>query len=299
MNIENPMIWCVGDLHGNLDRYEALFAEIENDPPDVLCFAGDLLPGWHSPWNGDDFIIDYIGKRLEDLRSKFPDRFPLIFAILGNDDPRINESSMQELEKRGIWKYIHFTHDKQRSFDLFGYSYVPPTPFRLKDWERYDVSRFVDPGCVSPEEGSRTVEVNPIDVRYGTIRDDLAKLTKDFEPDRAVMLFHSPPYKTRLDRAALDGMMIDYAPLDIHVGSIAIKEFIIKSQPRITFHGHVHESSRLTGHWREKIGTTWSFNVSTDTNELAIVRVPFLHPEDAERKLISIKKMNDNHVGNF
>jgi len=35
---------------------------------------------------------------------------------------------------------------------------VPPTPFLLKDWEKYDVSAYVDPGCVSPEEGYHRVE---------------------------------------------------------------------------------------------------------------------------------------------
>ena len=209
------------------------------------------------------------------MKESLGEAYPRVFAILGNDDPRVNESSMRELEQHGLWTYIHFRKEALESCDLYGYSFVPPTPFRLKDWERYDVSRFVDPGCVSPEEGTRTVEVNPIDIRYGTIKDDLAKLARDMAPERSVMIFHSPPYKTNLDRAPLDGMMVDYAPLDVHVGSIAIKEFIERRQPR------------LTGHWREKIGSTWSFNVSGDSDELVIVQVPFENPELAEYLIVT------------
>ena len=34
--------------------------------------------------------------------------------------------------------------------------------------------------------------------------------------------------------------MIDYAPLDVHVGSIAVRRFIESRAPYLTLHGHVH-----------------------------------------------------------
>ncbi len=45
--------------------------------------------------------------------------------------------------------------------------------------------------------------------------------------------------------------MVDHVPLDVHVGSIAIRRFIEARQPLAALHGHVHESARLTGAWRE------------------------------------------------
>jgi hypothetical protein len=163
---------------------------------------------------------------------------------------------------------------------------VPPTPFRLKDWERYDVSRYVDPGCVSPEEGWRTVPVPPSEIRYGTIQQDLDALVGDRSLERAIMLFHAPPYKSALDRAALDGRTIDYVPLDVHVGSIAIQRFIERRQPRITLHGHVHESARLTGEWRTRMSETWSYSAAHDGAELALVRFDPDAPDLATRALI-------------
>ncbi|HQV34124.1 MAG TPA: hypothetical protein PKV71_19705 [Calditrichia bacterium] len=156
----------------------------------------------------------------------------------------------------------------------------------MKDWERYDVSRYVDPGCVSPEEGAHSIPVTPRELRYSTIQKDLEQLVAQDDLRRALMLFHSPPYQTKLDRAALDGKMIDYVPLDVHIGSIAIKRLIEARQPAITLHGHVHESARLTGEWKERIGATWCFSAAHDGPELSLIRFSIEHPEMATRTLI-------------
>ena len=104
--------------------------------------------------------------------------------------------------------------------------------------------------------------------------------------ERAVCLFHCPPYKTRLDRVALDGRMIDHVPLDVHIGSIAIQRFIEGHQPWLTLHGHVHESTRLTDSWQDRIGRTICFNAAHDGPELALIRFDVDNPADAERELL-------------
>jgi Icc-related predicted phosphoesterase len=149
---------------------------------------------------------------------------------------------------------------------------VPPTPFLLKDWERYDVSRYVDPGCVSPEEGRRSVPVSANESRYSTISEDLEQLVGRDDVRDAVFLFHTPPYQTALDRAALDGQMVDHVPADLNVGSIAVQRFIEARQPLLTLHGHVHESARLTGSWKDRIGRTHLFGAAHDGPELCLVR---------------------------
>jgi Icc-related predicted phosphoesterase len=171
-------------------------------------------------------------------------------------------------------------------FQVYGYSYVPPTPFLLKDWERYDVSRYVDHGSISPEEGMRSVDVPGAEQRNATIKDDLDSLVGDDDLKQAIFLFHTPPYGTDLDRAALDGKMIDHVPLDVHVGSIAVRRFIEARQPLLTLHGHVHESARLTGSWRDQIGTTYMFSAAHDGPELATVRFSLEDLGSATRELI-------------
>jgi uncharacterized protein len=167
---------------------------------------------------------------------------------------------------------------------VYGYPYVPPTPFRLKDLERYDVSRYVDPGCVAPEDGQRSVA--DISEVAKTICEDLDELTGTDDLSRAIFLFHSPPYQSALDRAALDGKMIDYCPLDVHVGSIAIRRFIEVRQPMLTLHGHVHESVRLTGQWQQRIGRTLALGGAHDGPELCLVRFDSDDPLSATRDLV-------------
>jgi len=191
-----------------------------------------------------------------------------------------------DAEDKGIWEYIHNKKVLFKTYPVFGYSYVPPTPFLLKDWEKYDISRHVDPGCVSPEEGIRSLPQAVDSIKYSTIKEDLEKLVRDENMEKAIFLFHAPPYKTNLDRAALDGKMIDYVPLDVNVGSIAIQRFIKNRQPLLTLHGHIHESTRMTGSWQEKFTRTQSFNASHDGPELSLIRFDPYLPQNAVRELI-------------
>ena len=186
----------------------------------------------------------------------------------------------------GRWEYLHARHSVCEGVPVAGYACVPPTPFLLKDWERYDVSRYVDPGCVSPEEGWRSTSVAANDVKYGTIKEDLDRLAGEGAIDSSVWLFHAPPHDSALDRAALDGVMVNHAPLDVHVGSIAIRRFIEARQPIVTLHGHIHESARLTGRWRQRIGRTWAFSAAHDGPELALVRFDPRDPATATRELV-------------
>jgi hypothetical protein len=156
----------------------------------------------------------------------------------------------------------------------------------LKDWEKYDVGGHIPPGCVSPEEGWRSVPVPENMIRHSRIQGDLEKLAGEDSLDRAVFLFHTPPYATNLDRAGLDGMKVDNVPLDTHVGSVAVRRFIEAKQPYITLHGHIHESARLTGSWRQRLGKTYLFGGAHDGPELALVSFDLDDPERAKRQLL-------------
>jgi Icc-related predicted phosphoesterase len=283
-------LFC-SDLHGRRDRYAKLFRAIESQRPAGVFLGGDLLPGLVASVQGsaggdEDFIEDFLVARFEGLRGRLGEDYPRIFVILGNDDYRAFEPALEEIEGRGLWSYAHDRRLEFEGFDVYGYSFIPPSPYLLKDWERYDVSRFVDPACVSPEEGRRSVAIDPLEAKLSTIQKDLDRLTADADLSRAVLLFHTPPYQTKLDRAALDGKMVDHVPLDVHVGSIAVRRFIETRQPRLTLHGHVHESARLTGSWQDRIGRTLMLGAAHDGPELALVRFELERPEGASRVLI-------------
>ncbi len=279
----------VTDLHGHLDRYDALFDAITRRTPDAVFVGGDLLP--HALAHaGDDhptgsFLETVAAAGLQHLRDRLGSDYPAVFVILGNDDGRRPESTVHTIGERGLWTYAHEQRITWGTFTVYGYNFVPPTPFRLKDWERYDVSRHTDPGCISPEEGSHSYPVSRHQVRHATIQQDLERLTRKANLERAIFLFHAPPYRTALDRAALDGKSIDYAPLDVHIGSIAVRRFIEQRQPWLTLHGHVHESTRLTGAWMDRIGRTVMLNAAHDGPELSVIEFDPDDPSSAERRL--------------
>ncbi|MGE5232974.1 MAG: metallophosphoesterase family protein [Acidobacteriota bacterium] len=287
-----PRTSCLfaADLHGDPARYGRLFTRATAEQPAAVLLGGDLLPGnagmGAAPGLGPDFLEDFLAPRLQELRGSAPVP-PRVILILGNDDLRSSEAAILDLEARGLLEYAHGRRLRLADFDLYGYACVPPTPFLLKDWERYDVSRYVDPGCVSPEEGRLSVPRPSREAKWGTIAADLEELapaTRSLE--NAVFLFHAPPHDTHLDRAALDGRTVDHAPLDPHVGSIAIRRFIERRQPLLTLHGHIHESARLTGSWRDQIGRTIALSAAHDGPELALVRFELADPAGATRELI-------------
>lgn len=287
-----PNCFFVSDLHGSLHRYECLRTRMVSEKPTAVFLGGDLLPhpmnlAWRDSQKQTDFITDFLIPKFSAIKAQLGAQYPEVFLILGNDDPRANEPALLDGQKLGLWQYIHGRKLAWEGFSIWGYSCIPPSPFMLKDWERYDVSMFVDPGCVSPEEGGRTAGPTGRDIRFTTIAlelEEMAAQEKDFS--RTILMSHCPPYKCNLDRADLDGKMVDHVPLDVHIGSIAIQRFIQQKQPLLTLHGHVHESRTLTGSWQEKFGFTTSYSAANETPALALVRFDPENPADASLELI-------------
>jgi Icc-related predicted phosphoesterase len=281
----------VSDLHGQIRRYEKLFAAIRQERPLALFMGGDLLPsvfeyGFAKGAQETNFVDDYLLPEFKRLKKILGSEYPHIFVILGNDDPRIFEASLQQGQAEKMWEYIHNRQASLNGLPVCGYACVPPTPFMLKDWERYDVSRFVDVGCIAPEQGYWTIPIPEAEILRRTILDDLQILADACDVAQAIFLFHAPPYQTNLDRAALDGRRIDQVPVDVHVGSIAIKRFIEIYQPRLTLHGHIHEAPRLTQAWKEQIGRTVMLSAAHDGPELALVQFNLDAPGQAVRRLL-------------
>ena len=276
----------VSDLHGRMDRCRKFFGVISAEMPKAVFVGGDIMPRFSVRGAPADFIGEFFLAELSRLRDALGGAYPRVFVILGNDDGRAVEKSLVAADERGLLSYMHGRKEAFGRWMVYGYSFAPPSPFLLKDWERYDVSRYVDPGCVSPEEGWRTVEIDPDEARFATIAQDLDALAGADDLENAVFLFHAPPHESNLDRAALDGKSIDHAPLDVHIGSIAIRRFIEAGQPLLTLHGHIHESARITGSWRDRFGRTVALSAAHDGPELALVRFDLEDPSSASRELL-------------
>ncbi|MCD4684081.1 MAG: metallophosphoesterase [Bacteroidales bacterium] len=277
----------VSDIHGSISRYKKLIEEIKKEKPAIVFFGGDLLPHALRRVEGyNDFTNDFLIPEFVNLKNELKDFYPEIFLILGNDDFRSEENKMIEAEKLGIWKYVHYKKSHYENFKIFGYTYVPITPFRIKDWEKYDITENeIRPGCIPISDGFTTVK-HDYTTEQSTIEKDLEFLTRDEDLSNAIFIMHSPPYNTYLDRAGLDGIKIENKPLDVHVGSEAIRKFIEEKQPLLTLHGHIHESTARTGHWKQEIGKTVCMNVSHGGQELCLVKFNLDKILEADRILL-------------
>jgi len=276
------------DLHGKIGRYEKLFTIVLKETPDAVFLGGDLLPNqFNLTTTIEEFLNKTIFSKIEKIRKNQKKNIRF-FVILGNDDPRVYESIFYAAHNKGLIEYINNKTVGFADKYVTGYSFVPPTPFLLKDWEKYDVSRYVDVGAVSPENGTRTVHVPLDEIKESTIADDLENLSLNAPVDKTIFLFHSPPYHSYLDTADLQGKTIDHAPLDVHIGSIAIQRFIKNKQPLLTLHGHAHESTRLTGQWKEQFGRTISLSAAHDGPELALIRFNTDDVQNATRELLVV-----------
>ena len=116
----------VSDLHGKIDRYEKLFSQIKIDTPDVLFIGGDILPHSHSNahYEYGDFISDYLIPKFQNLKSELKNKYPKVFIILGNDDPKIEEPKIINGENQSLWQYIHNKKVEFNDYVIYGYAAV-------------------------------------------------------------------------------------------------------------------------------------------------------------------------------
>ena len=263
------IIVYVSDLHGNKEHYQELFELAAQKKAQAIIIGGDMLP-IHGPFKYSlqeqkDFIFSYLEPQIRDFRSRVPQT--TIYAMLGNDDWQASNAHLETLAKRGILRLLHGEKHKLGSdYELVGYAHVPPTPFTIKDGERRDLLDDVVDGqrctaCVSQE--SKIIVVDPRRYFAGTdsMEEELEELPPVRDYRKTIYVMHSPPFRTNLDRL-FDGRWI---------GSRAIRAFVENYQPYLTLHGHIHESSEISGTYWDKIGKTTCINPGQSTEELYAV----------------------------
>jgi Icc-related predicted phosphoesterase len=79
-------------------------------------------------------------------------------------------------------------------------------------------------------------------------------------PKKTIYVIHAPPYNTKLD----------IITTGVHVGSKSVREFIEKEQPCLTLHGHIHESPKMSGSYKDTIRTTVCINVGSSFPEVKL-----------------------------
>lgn len=259
------IIVYTSDIHGNEVQYQKLVNYAQQISADSMIIGGDIAPKGLSGH-------EYIGVQRDFLANKLPQLiFPLknsstkVYVMMGNDDCAVNNDILERGEENGLYTILHGKRARLNAdFDIVGYSYVPITPFGIKDWEKFDLSLVPEQvyseyghrkrtnyqlnGYKSSKEGWAPFEFLPEMEKKDSIQNDLC--TELFQQDhhKTVYVMHSPPHDTNLD-IIMDGS---------HVGSFAERLFIEQCQPYLTLHGHIHETVRKSGSFKQVIGNTLS-----------------------------------------
>ena len=257
------------DLHGNKELYSELFARAGQKKAPAVIIGGDILP-FHGPFKYSlqeqrDFIFNYLEPTLERFLANTPET--AVYVMLGNDDWQASNAHLSSLSEKGLIRMLHGEkHEIGDGYVLIGYAHVPPTPFTVKDGERRDlrgdpIHRQRCTACRS--SGAKIIAVDPIHhfASVASIEEELEWLPEPRDFRKSIYVMHSPPFKTSLDRL-FDGRW---------VGSRAIRAFIERRQPYLTLHGHIHESSEISGTYLDRVGETICINPGQSTEELYAV----------------------------
>lgn len=260
-----------------MTQYKKLFAYAAKENINTIIIAGDIAP---KSGPGDMFIQTQRIFYQQELQELFKNFTGDILFILGNDDAKSNLPHIERLCEATHAQYIHNKRIALEHFDVVGYSYVPITPFGIKDWEKWDTNKATQPsmnlfGVRSVADNWQEFDMHDED---GTIQEDLKNETFTKNAKHTLYVMHGPPKDTCLDQIG-DGT---------HVGSQAIKDFIENEQPLATFHGHIHETVDVSGSYKETIGETHSYSPGNHntTETIAIILFDPETPGKAERKIL-------------
>lgn len=244
------MRWLfTSDLHGQQALYEQVVALAAAGRPRAVLLGGDLAP--HGSGDGgvlrqrlflEGFFVEF-ARRLAEASPGVE-----LLVLMGNDDWAAN-ADVLERHEGALWRSLHARALEVDGVRVAGLSWVPITPFAGKDWDRWE-----DGGEESPPRldgfTSRSGKLEPLALDPGrrtpTIADALADLARECDPGRTVLALHSPPHGTRCD--------VTHAGR--HVGSRAIRAFLERHRPPLALSGHIHESPRVSGAWRDRLGDT-------------------------------------------
>jgi len=237
------------DLHGQGSLYEQLLAIVAAHLPRAVVIGGDLAP--HAPGEAGlerqrvflrGFLVEF-ARRLREASAGTD-----LLLLMGNDDWGANHDCLEE-QHGALWHSIHARSVTVEGVRVSGLSWVPITPFALKDWERWDDGADETPlrldGWVSRDGRLAPHRFDPAR-REPTIAGALAELAAAGPAGETVFVLHSPPRDT----------CCDLTVSRTHVGSRAIRAFVERHQPPLVLSGHIHEAPRISSAYRDAVGRT-------------------------------------------
>jgi Icc-related predicted phosphoesterase len=277
-------ILFVTDIHGIEWKHNKVFDIANSLKLDIVINGGDMLTFRGNLMHQDKFITGF----LDEYFSRFESKEIYYLALLGNDDLIIFDELFQEI----CDKYSYVSNIAQTrvqiensKYEFIGLNWVSDLPFGLKDRARKDTKEFEHPKQIGKQYLSTPNGFKKLDdwISYAktlpTIEDELKRLVKPSDINNTIYIFHNPPANLDLD-VTHDGR---------RVGSKAEYKFLEKNQPKLSLHGHIHESPIVSGNWFSKLGKTICIQPgqSHQNEDVLFYAIIDLETMDIERKIIN------------
>jgi Icc-related predicted phosphoesterase len=252
-------ILSTSDIHGDEYQYSLLKKEAQRHQADVVIIAGDLFPKLNPIFKRQPKFIKHLEKEYFPFWEK--NKIHLVL-YMGNDDLRIYDQMFDD-----VCSKFEFVHNLPRrkiticGHEVIGFDLVADYPFGLKDRCRMDKLNFVFPiqyghPAYSTEKanGGGWEDIEDwvsLAQDLPTIEDELKALVRPTNMKKAIYAIHMPP----------TGVNLDVCSAGDRPGSKAVTEFLVREQPLLSLHGHIHESYYMTGIWKAQIGDTTAIQV--------------------------------------
>jgi len=258
-----PHLLVVSDCHGNIRQYDQIFSYAENQSCVGIVHCGDIGPRFNATTKDQrKFLKEFFLAKTETLKQKRGSDFP-IYAMMGNSDHRANELYFWKEQTTNLGQDRYRCIDGKimpfGKFFISGYSYIPPTPFVHKEGERRDENgddadrgEYILKGeSTTPEGGMVSVDLQNLP----TIKQELTELFLNHQDlDKTIFICHAPPFGTKLD----------CHKSETHVGSADILDMLKENDFLCSFHGHVHETVKMSGHFQDRVGNNKIYTVGNN-----------------------------------
>jgi Icc-related predicted phosphoesterase len=236
------------DLHGFEWKYDQLLNYAIKNNIDLIINGGDCLPK-NNPIHTEQqsFLENFLLPHFENSNNNKIN----YLIMLGNDDLKIYDNQFQELINQ-------FTNVKNIAnhciqfdkYEFIGFNLVKDAPFLLKDRFRRDeiedTESATEKGILSSINGFNEINWKEKYLELASLEEELDKLPNPKDYSNTVYVIHQPP--ASISMATIFGQK--------DVGSSAVKNFLEKFQPRLSLHGHIHESFKVGKVWKSNIGKT-------------------------------------------
>ena len=246
-------VLLTSDIHQHIAKWEQLASRVEEEKPNYVLIAGDLLPKTGG-FKGQRDFFPRLRRNLEQMRAAGA----RVLLMMGNDDFLPLESLLDELAKADLCANLHGQVLREQGLIFCGVAQVRDYPFAYKDWCVADEEHVECP--IQYREKGLTVSADGHWVEIGDLREHLlrkpslgqrlealADQLTAFELARSIWLVHQPPMGLGMDIVG-DGQQ---------VGSPTLLNWIRTQQPLLGVSGHIHESPYLPGgRWISIVGDT-------------------------------------------